>query len=342
MPTRVRARFNDAAIADFYTTEKLSLRRSLTPEAFLLVVGVPVARTGTQLYRAGEVPIAAGPDGMIYVDRDPDEVFRPQTLASGNGKPLTIDHPFEDVTPDNWRELAMGEASDLRRGDGANDDMVLADFLIKDPATIAAVDAHELTEVSVGYDANYEEIEPGHGRQTNIVINHFALLGPGEARCGPRCSIGDHTKERNMTPNIVRFQRRAPGFLPARAATRDAATRRQTLYTHVPLESERLVLEERDDGGYDLVLISQTSDVLGKIASGNANRLAQMNDAAKKYWDGAEGGVTNTVTNAIEEATRLRERVGGDEPATGDRRATPARTIAGMNAAAKDFWAPRR
>ncbi len=34
-------------------------------------------------------------------------------------------------------------------------------------------------ELSVGYDAEYEVLGTGHARQTNILINHIALVGSG-------------------------------------------------------------------------------------------------------------------------------------------------------------------
>ncbi len=68
------------------------------------------------------------------------------------------------------------------------DDILLADLLITDKAAIESVRAG-LREVSCGYDADYEQIEPGRGRQRNIIGNHVALVEKG--RCGSRCAIGD-------------------------------------------------------------------------------------------------------------------------------------------------------
>lgn len=164
----------------------------MTPEGFLLCEDVPLARTGMQLYGPGEVPITPGPDGMIRVDRDPEEVFRPETIASGNGKYVTIDHPLVDVTPANCKELGRGHAMNFHRGEGAFDDVMFGDLLISCPDAIQLINDRALREISLGYDADYEELAPGHGRQAKIVINHIALLPHGESRCGPRCSIGDH------------------------------------------------------------------------------------------------------------------------------------------------------
>jgi hypothetical protein len=173
----------------FYTVSQLSGRKQVTPEGFLLCLDVVIARTGEQLYGAGEIPVDAGPDGRIKIHRAPEDVFRPETIASFNGKPVVIKHPEGGtVNPDNWNDLAVGVVMHPRGGLGAQDDSLIADLLITSRAGIDAVNAG-LKEVSCGYDADYDEISEGVGRQYNIVGNHVALVE--NARCGPRCSIRD-------------------------------------------------------------------------------------------------------------------------------------------------------
>lgn len=173
----------------FYTTEKLGPKQSLTPEGFLLCEDVAVARTGMLIYGPNETPIEAGPEGLVKIFREPEDVFHLQTIASAQGKPVTNDHPEKDVTPATWKELTHGIALNVRRGEGAYDDLLLADFLITTSEGIEAVQSGK-REVSCGYEADYEETAPGVGKQTNIIINHIALVEQG--RCGPRCAIGDH------------------------------------------------------------------------------------------------------------------------------------------------------
>jgi len=172
----------------WYVTEKLGETRYKTPEGFLVCENVPIARTGVMTYGPGEVPIDAGQDGIIRIDRSEADVFDPKTIASFAGKPVTDDHPDEDVNPDNWAALAKGEVHNPRRGDGIWSDCLVADLFIKDANAIKAV-LDGKVEVSCGYDADYEQTAPGRGRQHNIIGNHVALVENG--RCGPRCSIGD-------------------------------------------------------------------------------------------------------------------------------------------------------
>lgn len=173
-----------------FFASQIGIKQSLTPEGFLLCEDVPIARTGIQLYGEHEgLPVEPGGDGIVRIQRDADEVFRPETIRSAMGKPCTDDHPPEDVTPENWRGLACGTMFNPRRGQGVLDDFLLADLLITDAGAIKAIRVDGKREVSCGYDADYEQIEPGLGRQKNIVINHLALVNA--ARCGPSCAIGD-------------------------------------------------------------------------------------------------------------------------------------------------------
>jgi hypothetical protein len=172
----------------FYLTEKLGPKQSLTPEGFLLCADVPLARIGMMIYGPNETPIKAGPEGIVKIMREADDVFTPETISSAQGKPVTNDHPEEDVTPDNWKELCHGTMLNVRRGEGMLDDLMIGDLLVTTVEGIEAVRSGKV-EVSLGYEADYEETAPGVGKQTNIIINHIALVDQG--RCGPRCAISD-------------------------------------------------------------------------------------------------------------------------------------------------------
>ena len=192
------ARGDDAASSrmKFHTTQRLSGRQSLTPEGFLLCEDVPLARTGELVYVEGEVPLEAGSDGVIHVERYPEDVFAPEAIASFAGKPVTSDHPSEEVTPENWKKYAVGTLQNPRQGEGAFADCLMADLLITDAAAIQEVRDGK-REVSCGYEAEYEQVSPGRGIQRQIVGNHVALVDQG--RCGPRCSISD---KRGVTMNL--------------------------------------------------------------------------------------------------------------------------------------------
>lgn len=189
----------DQGTARFYTTEQLGPKRSLTPEGFLLCEDVPLARPGEMIYGPDETPIEAGPDGITHITRTLDELFKPETLASFNGKPVTNEHPDEDVTPSNWKRYAVGVLLNVRKGTGDNEGLMVGDMLITDPETIEDIRGDK-REVSLGYDADYKKTGPGTGEQSNILGNHVALVERG--RCGPRCAIHDHDSNRRKEPDM--------------------------------------------------------------------------------------------------------------------------------------------
>jgi hypothetical protein len=179
---------------EFYTVEKLGRNQEETPEGFLLCRNVPIARTGTQLYAAREVPeLEPSDDGTIVMERPEDEVFRPDTICSVNGKSITVDHPNNFVVPLTWRDLTVGTALNARRGESGESDLLLADLLITDHEAIEQVRKTRGQEVSAGYNYDGVQVSKGRGRQTNIWINHIALVDA--ARCGIRCSIKDSEGE---------------------------------------------------------------------------------------------------------------------------------------------------
>ena len=198
----------------FYTTEQLGPKRSVTPEGFLICHDVPIGRTGTQLYSALEIPNIETPNGEIRVVRDADEVFRPETLASFEGKPVTLAHPDEFVSPDNWPTFAVGTVHNVKQGPSPFDDLIVADLIVTRRDAIDAIN-DGLREVSCGYDANYEQVERGKARQINIIGNHVALVERG--RAGSRCAIQDEATIVSTKDKTKFWDRIAKAF-----ATKDA------------------------------------------------------------------------------------------------------------------------
>lgn len=196
----------------FYTKPSdasLGSKQSETPEGFLVLHDCPIARTGVQYYDASELqtdgePIPAGPSGVLIVTRHPEDVFEAETVASANGKAVTIEHPEEDgervfVTPENWKRFAVGEIYNARRGSGGQVDLLLADFIIRDKQAISDI-RRGLREISAGYDSVFMpengDGDDGRWKQTQIMINHAALVASG--RCGPRCAVPDHIGHANV------------------------------------------------------------------------------------------------------------------------------------------------
>jgi hypothetical protein len=186
----------------YYTTNQISEKISETPEGFLLCEEVPITRTGYLEYSSNETPIKAT-DGsaIILVSREEEEVFSDETIASFEGKPVTIGHPSEFVSPENWKELTVGITQNVRRGQGLSSDKLIADLLITDISAIPLVKSGELREVSCGYEADYVQVGDARGQQTNIRGNHIALVTKG--RAGSTCAIHDNHKEVSMYKKIT-------------------------------------------------------------------------------------------------------------------------------------------
>src|SRR5581483_10139353 len=119
---------------------------------------------------------------------------RPETLQSAEGKDFVIEHPPDGVDVTNWKNHTVGHVQNVRRGTGVEDDLILADILVKDPKAVEYVNKN-LPQISAGYEADYQQTEPGKAVQRNIVINHVAAVRAG--RAGARVAVRDSRQEGN-------------------------------------------------------------------------------------------------------------------------------------------------
>lgn len=179
----------------YFFKTRLGNTRYQLADGSVLFKDVPIGRTGEQEYDKSERPeLVPDSRGKIIVRRTPEEVFSERSIASFEGMAVTIGHPRDFsgevifVTPENWRQLANGHIQNVRRGTGADSDLLLADVIVKTPEGLQAIDDGD-DEVSCGYDADYEQLSPGLAKQSAITGNHLALVPNG--RAGFRCKIGD-------------------------------------------------------------------------------------------------------------------------------------------------------
>lgn len=176
--------------------------RVVTDEGYLIATGV-LARTGVQTYRARELGLDGG-DKPVRLYRPPEEVFAPETIASFDGKPVTMNHPPTDVVADNWRKYAVGEVRDVKQADGH----MTGTLLIKDKAAVDAV-LNGKSALSNGYSFDFDPT-PGQAPDGSAYDaiqrrqrgNHTAIVD--SARGGPTCRIKDHeTEERPMSTRTI-------------------------------------------------------------------------------------------------------------------------------------------
>lgn len=179
-----------------YYGDKISNRIAKTPEGFLICQEVPISRTGFQEYYAGEImehPVDA--KRIVHVYRPSDEVFDIKSLASFEGKPVTNEHPEEDVTPENYQRYSCGHVQNVRPGMGEDANKVVADLYITDPDLISLI-LHGKREISCGYYAEEKRDSSGKLCQTKIRGNHVAVVNNGRA--------GSHVCIRDKKPNFER------------------------------------------------------------------------------------------------------------------------------------------
>ncbi|TPK42298.1 MULTISPECIES: DUF2213 domain-containing protein [unclassified Mesorhizobium] len=155
-----------------------------------LVATARAVRTGIQLYAGHEV---GKPDQkVVRVYRAADQVFSQDSLQSFSHAPITVDHPDEEVTADNWKALSVGEVSTAAKQDGQ---WVMLPLILKDAAAIKSV-IDGKRELSAGYTCELD-FTPGvtadgeafDAQQRGIKINHLALVD--RARAGSKARIGD-------------------------------------------------------------------------------------------------------------------------------------------------------
>lgn len=160
-----------------------------TADGYLIAEAKSV-RTGIQLYSGDEV---GKPEMQIVrVYRPADQVFADSSLQSFTHAPVTMNHPDEAVTSDNWKELAVGEVSTAAKKDG---EWVHLPLILKDSKAISAVEGGK-RELSAGYtcelvwgDGLTPDGQEFNATQTNIKINHLAIVD--RARAGSQARIGD-------------------------------------------------------------------------------------------------------------------------------------------------------
>jgi hypothetical protein len=164
-----------------------------------LVATAKCVRAGIQLYTGDEL----GKPNMaiVRVYRPADEVFAKDSLQSFSHAPITINHPTEQVTADNWKALSVGEVSTAAKKVG---DWVELPLIFKDASAIALIESGK-RELSAGYVADFDFTagvtpsgEPYDAVQRSIRINHLALVD--KARAGSQARVGDSVNTWGAAP----------------------------------------------------------------------------------------------------------------------------------------------
>ena len=163
-----------------------------------LVADVRVARGGNiQDYYGHEIG-EGEPNQLFKIWRPEDEIFKRDSLTTFAHKPVTMGHPAEGVSPDTWRNDAIGHIGSEVVRDG---EFVRVPLVVMDGEAIKDIEGG-IRQFSMGYDCDLV-MQSGStpdgrtydGYQRNIRINHCAFVEAG--RAGPQCRIGDSAKRTN-------------------------------------------------------------------------------------------------------------------------------------------------
>lgn len=151
-----------------------------TKSGMLRVKGA-IARTGEMEYLTN--------DGDIYYQYVPPEtLFANEHLESIAGLPVTLYHPDETVTPENYSKYAIGSVGDRVLADQSRG-LVEVIFTLGDAGAIKAATKDGINQLSMGY---WAELMPHPSRkdtyiQTKRVGNHIAIVD--HARGGEKLKL---------------------------------------------------------------------------------------------------------------------------------------------------------
>lgn len=148
--------------------DSAKFKATIDENGFLVDTPV-VARLGVQVYYME--------DGRTVREfRPAEEVFKDESLASYQGKPMTLDHVF--VNSDNAKEVVVGSVSGKAEPLGSS---VVAPIVVYDNTAIQEAMAGNAKELSVGYSAILDET-PGWG---DPVTGEYVLKSDGDQFYAP-------------------------------------------------------------------------------------------------------------------------------------------------------------
>ena len=171
-----------------------------------LTVNAKVARANNvQLYAGSEVGKPEMP--VVRVFRPADEVFSSDTMQSFAHRPVTLGHPNQAVSANNWKDVAKGWSDGEVARDG---EFVRVSMLLADAGTIREIE-DGTRELSMGYECILDwtaGVSPSgeayDAIQRGIRSNHIAVVPA--ARGGSELRIGDsaNRKEPQMMTDAER------------------------------------------------------------------------------------------------------------------------------------------
>jgi hypothetical protein len=287
------------------------ITRSETTAEGYLRVWCKAARTGTQLYRRAD-------GSQVREYRPPEEVGKPEALATFGMTPVTYEHPPVLLDSDNTKKFQVGySGSQVRYNDG----FVEVALVITDKDSIERITKGDAREVSAGYKVDFDptpgitpEGESYDGVQRNIRVNHIAVVPRG--RAGPEVRLLldrmdaadavaepiDHSQPKSPT-SLVMATIHLDGLemeLPAEAAS--------AVQSHVRELGKQIsaLTTERNDLSAKLDSLTEEFHALSEEKEMAEGRADALEERLSELDEGAEGTAARIDTAELDRLVSAR------------------------------------
>lgn len=151
----------------------------ITRDGYLVADALVARANNIQEYRAAELGLTdREPNETVRIFRPESEVFSKDALASLAHRPITIRHPAESVTAENWRKLGIGDVGGDVMRDG---EFIRVPIKIMDSQAVERV-ATDHQEFSLGYTITLDMTPGEHDGQAfdgigrEFRYNHLAAV----------------------------------------------------------------------------------------------------------------------------------------------------------------------
>lgn len=261
--------------------EKISAHRFKDNNGNLICTDCILSRTGKQSYRKSEIWLDTQDDSEIEVNRSEEEVFSPKTLASFENCYVTLNHPDEDVNPENYKDYSVGFVRNIRKGDFQGQPVMIGDLVIMDQEVINLIEEGKFTDLSCGYDCDI--IDEENPQQRNIRGNHVALCQCGRAGIA-RIVDSIKTKDSDYRVDVS-----------------GASDREVSMFIN---EAQNIGFTTRDKG-QEVVLMNGDERMLQKLkqkTNSNIKFVDAIKDAEMINWEGKKVIIVKNPQEVFEDA----------------------------------------
>lgn len=184
-------------------TDRAEIKGSarITRDGYLVADALVGKANNIQEYRAAELGLTdRQPDEIVRVFRPESVVFDAKALATLAHRPITLDHPAEAVTAENWKRFAVGDVGDEVIRDG---ERIRVPIKVMDADAVDSI-AKDRQEFSLGYAATLDFTAGDHDGQAydaalaSVSYNHLAACR--NARGGAELRIVDEREPDRRKP----------------------------------------------------------------------------------------------------------------------------------------------